>query len=357
MSRPSHWLITPARIGSKIGSATDMQACHQNRGSIVIVSPALAEANNGNWQTARRWQRLLSRRQSRIVREWPDDPSADDRVMLALHARRSAPSIEAWHRHRGSTGLGVLLTGTDLYRDLPAREPAARRSIALAGSIAVLQPLAHRSLPPEHRERARVIVASCSPRPSLRKTNRHLRVVMVGHLRGEKDPLTLMECARRLGRSDSIFIDHIGAALDPALGEAARRTADECPHYRWLGALSHRQTLQRIQRAHLLVHASRMEGGAHAVMEAVCSGTPVLASAIDGNLGLLGEDYPGVFPVGDAQALVALLRLCRAEQCAPRGLLSMLKERCEPLRPRFDPAVERAALLSWVAELESSNLT
>ena len=35
---------------------------------IVIVSPALADANNGNWQTARRWQRLLQPNQVRIVR-------------------------------------------------------------------------------------------------------------------------------------------------------------------------------------------------------------------------------------------------------------------------------------------------
>ncbi|HAV75652.1 MAG TPA: TIGR04348 family glycosyltransferase, partial [Limnobacter sp.] len=28
--------------------------------SVVIVSPALADSNNGNWQTARRWQLFLS---------------------------------------------------------------------------------------------------------------------------------------------------------------------------------------------------------------------------------------------------------------------------------------------------------
>ena len=43
----------------------------QQRNHIVIVSPALADANNGNWQTARRWQRMLSGAHSaRITREW-----------------------------------------------------------------------------------------------------------------------------------------------------------------------------------------------------------------------------------------------------------------------------------------------
>jgi glycosyltransferase involved in cell wall biosynthesis len=39
----------------------------------------------------------------------------------------------------------------------------------------------------------------------------------------------------------------------------------------------------------VLVHTSRMEGGAHVVIEALRSGTPVLASRIAGNLGLLGR--------------------------------------------------------------------
>ena len=30
-----------------------------HRPNIVLVTPALASANNGNWQTARRWARLL----------------------------------------------------------------------------------------------------------------------------------------------------------------------------------------------------------------------------------------------------------------------------------------------------------
>jgi hypothetical protein len=31
-----------------------------SRPSVVIVTPALADANNGNWQTARRWARMLA---------------------------------------------------------------------------------------------------------------------------------------------------------------------------------------------------------------------------------------------------------------------------------------------------------
>ncbi len=180
---------------------------------IAIVSPALADANNGNWQTARRWQRLLQPHRARIVRQWPDAQADGDAVMLALHARRSADSIQAWHARHGQRGLGVVLTGTDLYRDI-AHDPQAQRSLDLAHSLVVLQGLGVQSLPSEHQAKARVIFQSTGTRQTLPKTSRHLRVVMVGHLREEKDPLSLMAAARLLPPDAGVLIDHIGAPLD-----------------------------------------------------------------------------------------------------------------------------------------------
>ncbi|MDV7397010.1 hypothetical protein RZS08_36765, partial [Arthrospira platensis SPKY1] len=104
---------------------------------------------------------------------------------------------------------------------------------------------------------------SSTSRQPVPKTTRHLRVVVVGHLREEKSPQTVFDIARRLRPEDGIRIDHLGNALDPALGEAARTTEMACPHYHWLGGVTHAQSRQRIQRAHLLLHTSRMEGGAH----------------------------------------------------------------------------------------------
>ena len=318
---------------------------------VVIVSPARADANNGNWQTARRWQQLLAPHQARIVLQWPDTKdrlAAQDELMLALHARRSADSIEAWHQQHGPHGLGVVLTGTDLYRDI-AHDAQAQRSLALAHSLVVLQPLGLKALPLVHQAKARVMLQSTPTRQTLPKTHRHLRALMVGHLRAEKDPLTLMRAARLLAGS-GIWIDHIGAPLESELGQAALATQAQCPHYRWLGARPHAQTRQRIQRAHLLVHASVMEGGAHVLMEAMCSGTPVLASRIDGNVGLLGEDYAGLFEVGDAQGLASLLRACRAQD-HDNALMRQLARQCALRAPLFEPQAEQAALHRWVQDL------
>ena len=313
---------------------------------VVIVSPALARENNGNWQTARRWRGLLSPHRVRIVQQWPDAQARDDDVMLALHARRSADSVQAWHARHGQRGLGLVLTGTDLYRDI-AHDGAAQHALELAHSLVVLQELGIRSLPIAHQAKARVIFQSTGMRQTLSKTTRHLRVVMVGHLRDEKDPLTLMAAARLLPQGAGVLIDHIGAALEPALGAAALATQAQCPHYRWLGALRHAQTLQRIQRAHLLVHCSRMEGGAHVLMEAICSGTPVLASRIDGNMGLVGTDYTGLFETGDAQALAQGLLALRADSAK----LEQLRAQCALRAPWFGAHTERAALHRWVQDL------
>lgn len=317
----------------------------------VIVTPALGDANNGNWQTARRWARFLAGIcRVRLVKTWPDGEAAGDRAMIALHARRSAASIAAWHRERGSGGLALVLTGTDLYRDI-GENAAAQASLAWAQALVVLQELGVEALPPKYRDKARTIFQSASPRRTPAKTGRHLRAVMVGHLRPEKSPETLFAAARLLAGCGDILIDHIGGALDPGLGAEAEATAMRCPGYRWLGNLPHGATRDRIQRAHVLVHCSRLEGGAHAVIEAATSGTPVLASRIDGNVGLLGKDYDGYFAWNDAAALARLLAECRAGQANPPGLLERLGRQLAARAPRFAPAAEQAAVRTLLRDL------
>lgn len=318
---------------------------------VLIASPALADANNGNWQTAWRWSRLLAGRyRTQIVKEWRPGQHPEAVALLALHARRTAATIDAWAQAHPGRGLAVVLTGTDLYRDIH-EDAAAQRSLALAQQLVVLQDQGPLELPEACRARTRVLFQSTTARQTLAKTGRHLRVVMVGHLREEKSPQTLFEAAHLLRDRPDIQIDHIGDALDPALGRAAQATMAECPNYRWLGGVAHEATRRRIQRAHLLVHCSRMEGGAHVIMEAVCSGTPVLASRIAGNVGMLGTDYGGYFPWGDAAALAALLRQARDGMNSGASTLSRLEAQCRLRAPLFAPAAEQAGLLALLQDL------
>jgi putative glycosyltransferase (TIGR04348 family) len=312
--------------------------------SIVIISPALQDANNGNWQTAKRWAQMLGKQhRTRIAKQWHRAGGTSDEIMIALHARKSYDSILAWHAQHGSRGLIVALTGTDLYRDI-LTEPKAQASLDMAGQLIVLQELGVLSLPKQHHAKTSVVFQSTTSRKTLVKTDKRLNTVMVGHLRDEKMPQTLFEAARLLKDDKAIRITHIGAGLDEELAQDAMNTEALCAGYTWSRGLKHAQTRAKIQRAHVLVHTSKMEGGAHVIMEAVCSGTPVIASRMDGNVGMLGTGYDGYFPVGDAAALAAMLRRCRNEP----SFLDHLSSQCALRAPLFSPEREKQALLNLV---------
>jgi glycosyltransferase involved in cell wall biosynthesis len=167
---------------------------------------------------------------------------------------------------------------------------------------------------------------------------------MVGPLRDDKDPRTYFAAARKLADREDILLDHIGAPLDETLGREAGALMRDQPNYRWLGALPQAATRARIQRAHVLVHPG---AGAHVVIEAVRSGTPVLASKIAGNVGLLGRDYRGYFAPGDAGGLAVLLQRVRGD----RTMLQALRTQCDRRAALFEPAREQATLRALVASL------
>lgn len=311
---------------------------------VRIVTPGTRAANNGNWRTARRWADFLAGVARPIVQsEWRGEP-AD--VAIALHATRSAGSIVRLREQAPRVPLLLVLSGTDLYRDLPASAEAAR-SLALADRIVVLQDDALAHVPAAHRGKCEVVYQSARRLAPARKRPGRLEAVVVGHLREEKDPRTLWRSLALIDRRLPLRIRHIGAALDPELGDEARRTMTADPRYRWTGALAHGLARCAIRAAHLLVHPSRMEGGANVIVEAVTAGTPVLASRVSGNLGMLGAAYPGYFAVGDAQDLAAHLTACLED----RARLGTLRRHCAARAHLFTPARECRAVRNLVGNL------
>ena len=311
---------------------------------IVIISPALANANNGNWQTAWRWSRFL-RKDYRITLAVQWDGIECD-AMIALHARRSATSIAAFSATCPALPLIVVLTGTDLYKDI-FTDADAQRSLQLATRLVVLQPAGLQVLDKNLRTKTYVIYQSA---PSLKPHNRnpekqpkYFDVTMIGHLRDEKDPVTFMHTAKLL-KSENIRLIHIGGVLDPALGKLAAKTQQTYPQYQWLGNLSHAATRQRLKRSQLMAITSKMEGGANVIIEAITSSVPVLASDISGNRGMLGEDYAGYFPLGDSLKLAQLI----ARAASDAKFYSRLQMQCVARAPLFSPNRERAALLKLV---------
>jgi putative glycosyltransferase (TIGR04348 family) len=315
---------------------------------ITIISPALAKANNGNWQTASRWARFLrTHYRVTVESEWDGTP-AD--LIIALHARRSARSIAAFAAACPSRPAVLVLTGTDLYRDIKT-DADAQASLQLATRLVVLQSAGLQELSPDLRRKTSVIYQSA---PSLKPiagnlAARHFNVTMIGHLRDEKDPATFMRAAA-LTASPDVRLTHIGGALDPELGMQAESTQSAHFRYRWLGNLSHPKTRQLLKRSHLMVIASKIEGGANVIIEAVTSGVPVLASDISGNRGMLGEDYTGYFPVSDSRELARLIDCAVADPSFYAGL----REQCAARASLFSPEREKTALLELVDNVLNS---
>jgi putative glycosyltransferase (TIGR04348 family) len=319
--------------------------------ALLVVTPYLADANNGNWRTAARWARLLSP-SYRVIVQAASAPVTEGKAggahaLIALHARRSHPAIAAWRDACPERALIVALTGTDLYRDLPAGDAATRASLAMADFLVTLQGDAPNALPPELRGKARVIFQSARTLvPWPHKSSDRLHCLFVAHLRDEKDPATAFAAWRLLPSDVAATLTIIGAALDPALGHAARDLAATDPRVQWLGPRDHSRTRQAIKRAHLLINSSRMEGGANVVVEAVTSGTAILGTRMSGNVGMLGDDYPGYFTVGHPADLAALVTRAARD---PR-FLRELDVHCGRRAHLFTPATETRGLLAVVKE-------
>jgi putative glycosyltransferase (TIGR04348 family) len=319
-----------------------------NKLSLLIVTPYLADANNGNWRTARRWQQLLTPHyRVKIVdgieitqlRSKPD-------VIIALHARRSHQAIVAAKKNFSTVPLIVVLTGTDLYRDI-AESIEAQQSLVLADALIVLQEDAIQYVPTIHRKKTHIVFQSASTLMPGKKISDKLNCVVVGHLRKEKSPETIFEAATLLAANENIHITHIGDSLDDALSSQAKHLTATRNNYRWVGALAHGLTRAAIKRAHLLIHPSIMEGGANVIVEAITAGTPVIASKMSGNVGMLGANYAGYFPVGDAPALAKLLQRIIVEP----NLYTRLNTACKARGALFTPDEERRRLDNIICQL------
>ena len=313
---------------------------------ICVVTPAPPTSRHGNRTTALRWARLLRELGHRVtVTESYQDQRCD--VLVALHARRSAASVERFHQRRPEAPLVLALTGTDLYGDI-GRAAAARRSLELATRYVVLQRLAVDELPPHLRGRAHVIHQSARPPQSPPVPRRgSFEVVLLAHLREVKDPRLAAAATRLLPSGSAVTVVHVGMALEPGLEEWARAETASNPRYRWRGEVPHWQAIGLLARSRLMVLTSRAEGGANAVSEALAASVPIVSSRIPGSVGILGEDYPGYFEAGRAEDLASLLE--RAETEA--GFYGRLRSACEALRPLVSPARERQAWADLLASL------
>lgn len=318
---------------------------------IRIVTPAPPRTHYGNRVTAVRWARILKHlgHHATIAQDYHGEPCD---ALIALHARRSAPAVNRFHRMHPGRSLILALTGTDVYRDLP-RSRAAQHSCEVATRIVVLQPKAKEKLLRDERKKVRVIYQSAPfpprrPQPPRTAARATFDVCVIGHLRPVKDPFRTALAARRVPPSSRLRVLHLGAAMTASMASRARAEMAANPRYVWLGEQSAGGVRRILTRSRLCVLSSKLEGGANVLSEAIVAGIPALCSRIPGSTGILGENYAGYFDLGDTAALTRLL--VRAETEA--AFLKVLWRHCARLRPLFRPEREEQAWRQLLAELK-----
>ena len=136
--------------------------------------------------------------------------------------------------------------------------------------------------------------------------------------------------------------------MSAEMAAAARGWMKREPRYRWVGDLPHYLALRRLARSRLMVISSRMEGGANVVTEALAAGVPVIASRVPGNVGMLGRDYAGYYPLGDERALARVLSKAESD----RDFYRELKRLCAERRRLVTQRREMLGLRKLIAELD-----
>lgn len=315
--------------------------------NITVLTPAAARSRSGNRVTAVRWARVLRELGHRVRIDAGQAPPPGD-VLIAIHAYRSAEAVARHRERQPRSPLIVLLAGTDVYRFQHTHPQATLASMAAADRLVGLHDLVAADIPAHFASKLCIIRQSASPLAGERRpAQRRFAVCVVGHLRAEKDPLRTAIAARALPAVSRIRIEHLGKARDEFWLEAARTEMRNNPRYVWRGEVAPGEVRRCFARSHAMVISSLMEGGANVVSEAIVAGLPVIASAIPGNVGLLGAGHPAYFPPGDEAALASLL--ARAESQA--GFLDAIRRHMDMLAPRFTPERERAAWAALLADI------
>ena len=313
---------------------------------ITIVTPAVRGSHSGNRTTAVRWAGLLRQlgHHVTIATKWQNAPSD---VLITVHAVKSAEAVLAANADQPGIRIITLLAGTDIYPTFaPGKE--TRAALSRADALLVLQPRAMDLLPAELREKSRTIVQSATATANPKQEA--FTATVIAHLRPVKQPHIAVEAMELLPKNLAMRLIVAGSRLDGDYGQRVANLAKQSTRAEWVGALSRQATKQLISSSHLCIVPSSAEGGANVVSEAIAAGTPILCTSIPGNLGLLGDDWPGVFPVGDATSLAALLERAATE----KAFFDDLCLRTRKVQSMVHPNAER---LAWHTLLRDLCLT
>ena len=268
---------------------------HEALMKVCVASPYPLDQLKGNSVTTDRIVSILEEDgiEARASHGFDGEP-AD--VLISLHAVKGAQAVADFRKKMPEGKVVVLITGTDIYQQLPQGSEKGMACLESADRIAIVSEIAVPSLPERFQEKAVVVPCSLDEITERAKPQSGPFVIsVVGHLRAVKQPFLTIEAVAKHPAWENLEVWQMGEALDEESEKTAKEWVKKDARYHWLGGLPRMESLRRCAQSQLTINSSLLEGGANAVLEAMTMGVPVLASEIEGNRLLLGEDYLGYF--------------------------------------------------------------
>ena len=258
--------------------------------------------------------------------------------MIALHATKTLAASKRFKVHSPKGKLIIYLTGTDLYKEQANNNPEFHEALVLADILVVGQRASLASIPAEFLEKSHFVPASVllpplknvSPPPSP-------SLALTGHLRPVKNPF-LMNLALKELTELKLDAFTLGAALDPNMLNDVEEWQQADSRFHWLDDVPYTEALSWIEQVDFTLNTSHNEGGSNAVAESIVLGTPVLASKIEGNVGMLGDDYLGYFEPNSASSLARLIRRATTDRSFHQKLLQQITSIQENFLPEKETA-------------------
>lgn len=148
-------------------------------------------------------------------------------------------------------------------------------------------------------------------RPACRQDNEPLRVLFVGHLNQRKGLADLIAALKRLDKDWRVTL---AGPMPRHVPEALRHLLAD-PRCEWLGVLPHCTLLQRMQKEHVFVFPSIVEGFGMVITEAMAAALPVITTPHTAGPDLLTDGEDGfIVPIRDPDAIASRLSCLAADE-------------------------------------------
>ena len=313
---------------------------------VLIHSPYPRQKSQGNAVTAERMKRLLQSGGLNVAIHERGDNRIEAKCLIALNARKSAGEIFDFHQRWPDRKIIALLTGTDVnHPEMEQSGSDTLRALAQSDAIVSLHDGFSHRIPADLLKKTKVIY----PSVQFSDAAEHCpfepwKVVIAGNFRDEKNPNLMIEAVAKLATSE-IHFHAYGAGSE--YQDKLEQAAETYPKFHFHGVQERDVVLAAMQSARVLLNTSTEEGGANAICEAVMIGLPVIASRIDGNLGMLGDGYGGFFTSEETDGLAGILT--RAESDA--GFYNSLKQQVSTRAELFSYDREMAEWTKLVRQI------